>query len=360
MPGQVGAGSSAGSGAGAGAHAGAGDGADGSAGDASAAGSAAGITLSRVAVCLPGRVESVDGILERTGSGLKERRIFAKMHGLRDSPTLAEDERLEDLLVQAGRTALDGGPAGLVLYGHTLLMPELDVGGQSAERLRERLGLPGSQVYGVSHVNCVSVLRSVELARRYLYRPGADPDDRVLVLGGDQGSANHDLDRYIRGTTVTGDCAVALTVQRAESRHRHRYRYLAGASSRDARFYQTTGMTPEMAGLFQKLCSEQAAQTLDRAAQAAGLSMDRLDWVMLHFSNQMFTRAFSSMSGIPKDRICMELLPERGHNFGTDSLMALEHADRSGRLRPGERCALVAIGLGSYFQAIIAEVVEED
>jgi 3-oxoacyl-[acyl-carrier-protein] synthase-3 len=204
------------------------------------------------------------------------------------------------------------------------------------------------------------VLRSVELARRYLYRPGADPAGRVLVLGGDQGSANSDLDRYITGTTVTGDCAVAFTVQRAEGRHRHRYRYLAGASSRDTRFFQTSGMSPENAGLFQKVCSEQAAETLDRAARAAGLSMDRLDWVMLHFSNLMFTRAFSSHSGIPRDRICMDLLPERGHNFGADALIALEHADRSGRLRPGDRCALVAIGLGAYFQAIIAEVVDED
>ena len=81
---------------------------------------------------------------------------------------------------------------------------------------------------------------------------------------------------------------------------------------------------------------------------------------MLHFSNQMFARAFSSYSGIPKERICMDLLAERGHNFGADALMALEHADRSGRLRPGDRCGLVAIGLGAYFQAIVVEVVEED
>jgi len=328
------------------------------------------VGLSRVAVSVPRQTERVDDILARIGSSPLERKMFAKVYGLRDSPTLAEDEQLEDLLVRAGRTALGDDPADLVLYGHTLLMPDIDIGGEASGRglglpgsdfsgrLRERLGLPGSEFYGVSLVNCVSVLRSVELARRYLYRPGADPADRVLVLGGDQGSANGDLDRYITGTTVTGDCAVAFTVQRAEGRHR--YRYLAGASSRDTQFYETSGMSPETAGLFQKLCSEQAARTLDQAAQAAGLSMDRLDWVMLHFSNQMFTRAFSSHTGIPKDRICMDLLPERGHNFGADSLMALEHADRSGRLRPGDRCALVAIGLGAYFQAIIAEVVEED
>ncbi|MCX4750462.1 3-oxoacyl-ACP synthase [Kitasatospora sp. NBC_01287] len=315
-----------------------------------------GVGLSRVAVRVPRRIEPVDDILVRSGCGPLERRMFAKVYGLRDSPTLAEGERMADLLVTAGRAALDGGTAGLVLYGHTLLMAEVDLFGDFPDRLRERLGLPGARFFGVSHINCASVLRSVELARRYLARPGADPRERVLVLGGDQGSAS-DRGRYIAGTTVAGDAAVGLLVHGTAAGAR--YRYLAGASGRDTRFHRNMRMTSSAAALFQKVCSEQAVAVLDRAARAAGLGMDQLDLVMLHFSNQMFTRAFSSQSGVPKDRICMDLLPELGHNFGADALMALEHADRSGRLRPGDRCALVAIGLGAYFQAVVVEVLDE-
>jgi len=82
------------------------------------------IGLSKVAVQLPGRSEPVQDILLRAGRDAMERKMFAKVHGLRESPTLADHEQLEDLFVAAGRAALDGGTAGLVLYGHTMLTQE--------------------------------------------------------------------------------------------------------------------------------------------------------------------------------------------------------------------------------------------
>ena len=345
MPGQVGAGDG-------------GDGADEGAGAAgSVVGSAADIGLSRVAVCLPGRVESVDGILERTGSGIKERRIFAKMHGLRDSPTLAEDERLEDLLVRAGRAALDGRPAQLVLYGHTLLLMELDLCGAFRDRLRDRLGLPGVPFSGVSHINCTSVLRSVELARRFLSRPGADPAERVLVLGGDQGS-RHEHSRVVPGLTVAGDTVAAVLVH-GPGAGRARYRYLGGALVRDARFHRNLRMSPTEATAFAEAVRVQVVHSVRGAARAAGLELEQLDWVMPHLSNRTMWRGFSNDAGFAWDRICLDLIAERGHNYGTDALMALEHADRTGRLSPGDRCALVAVGQGMYIQTLIVEVLED-
>jgi 3-oxoacyl-[acyl-carrier-protein] synthase-3 len=110
---------------------------------------------------------------------------------------------------------------------------------------------------------------------------------------------------------------------------------------------------------FGKVCSEQAVVTVRKAAGTAGLGLEDLDWVMPDLSNRMFWRTFSSLSGVPKEKICLDLMLERGHNFGTDALMALEHADRTGKLRPGDRCALVSIGQGAYFQSVIVEVVED-
>ncbi|MDT0267379.1 3-oxoacyl-[acyl-carrier-protein] synthase III C-terminal domain-containing protein [Streptomyces sp. DSM 44915] len=319
------------------------------------------VGLSRVAVALPGHSEAVDDILARAGCGPLERRMFARVYGLRTSPTLATDERMEELLAQAGAAALDGGTASLVLYGHTLLMAEGDLGDDFPDRLRHRLGLPASPLYGVSHVNCASVLRCVDLARRYLRRPDARPDDRVLVLGGDQGSVN-DAARYIPGTTVSGDTAVGVVVQRSgpAGLAGYRYRYLAGAGARDARFHRNMRMTPDEVARFSRVCAELTTDTVRRAVAAAGLTPERLDWVMPHLSNRMFWRTFSAHTGIPTDRICLDLIAERGHNFGGDALMALEHADRTGRLRPGDRCALVAIGQGAYTQVAIVEVVADD
>lgn len=318
------------------------------------------VGLSRIAVQLPGRMESVDDILTRTGHGPAERKMFAKIYGLNQSPTLAEGSCMEDLLALAGQAALGGGTAELVLYGHTLLTQEFGYRGGFPDRLRKRLDLPGAAFYGISHVNCVSVLRAVELARRFLARPQAKTEDRVLVLGGDHGSIS-DHSRLIRRTTIGGDGAVGLVVQRADAAgsSRPRYRYLAGACGRDVRFHRSLGMSDEEFALFGKVCAEGAVQTVHEAAQAAGLTADRLDWVMPHLSNRMFWRAFCAASGIAKDRIALDLIGEQAHNFGCDALMALEHADRQGRLRPGDRCALVSLGQGAYFQVVIVEVAED-
>ncbi|WNI18954.1 3-oxoacyl-[acyl-carrier-protein] synthase III C-terminal domain-containing protein [Actinacidiphila sp. ITFR-21] len=314
--------------------------------------------LSRIAVRLPSRMEPVDDVLTRLDRGVTERKMFAKVYGLQQSPTLADGERTEDLLAEAGRAALDGGTAGLVLYGHTLLTQEFGYRGGFPDRLRAELGLPGARFYGLSHINCTSVLRSIELGRRFLARPGADPDDRVLVLGGDHGSIN-DRSRFVPGMTVGGDGVVAFMVHRTGPGRPARFRYLSGAAGRDARFHSNLRMTAEEFALFGKVCAEQAVVTVRRAAHEAGLGLGDIDWVMPHLSNRMFWRTFSSESGIPKDRICLDLIPRQGHNFGADALMALDHADRTGRLRPGDRCALVSLGQGAYFQAFIFEVAED-
>ena len=317
-----------------------------------------GIGLSRVAVRLPDRVELVDDILERTGSGPRERRVFAMLHGLRESPTLAEGELLEDLLVEAGLAVLDDRPVQLVLYGHTLLPAELELSGAFRDRLRDRLGLPGSDFYGVSHINCASVLRSVELARRFLSRPGAGPEERVLVLGGDHGSI-HDTSRVIPGLTVAGDCVIAVLVQ-GPGVERPRYRYLGGATVRDTRFFRNLRMSPEQSKAFAEVARKHTVASVRDAAGTAGLGgLERVDWVMPHLANRTLWRGFSTESGFAWDRICLDLLPQRGHNFGTDALMALEHADRTGRVGPGDRCALVSVGQGAYFQSVIVEVLED-
>jgi 3-oxoacyl-[acyl-carrier-protein] synthase-3 len=310
--------------------------------------------LSRVAVRLPRRSEPVRDVLARAGRGAMERKVFTRIYGLRDTPTLAEGERMEDLLAEAGRAALGGGDAALVLYGHTMLTQKFGLRAGFPDRLRSRLGLPGSRFFGLSHVNCTSVLRCLEYARRYLRRPGAAPAERVLVLGGDQASV-HDESRVIPGMAVGGDGAVAVLVHGGFPR----YRYLGGATGRDSRFHRNLELSDEESKVFSKVCLAQVADTVRRAAASAGMECGDLDWVMPHLSNRMFWSAFSRETGIAKDRICLELIPERGHNFGGDALMALEHADSAGRLRPGDRCALVSLALGAYFQAVIVEVEED-
>jgi 3-oxoacyl-[acyl-carrier-protein] synthase III len=314
--------------------------------------------LSRVSVRFPRGSESVDRVLERAGYSVIERRIFTRLHGLRDTPTLAPGERMEDLLVEAGREALAGRGADLVLYGHSHVMQKFAIQPGFARRLCVALGVPGAEFYGISHLNCVSMLRAVEVARRYHARPGARPSDRVLVLGGDQGSYD-DSARIIPRVTVAGDAAAAVVVHPAQGHESPRYRYLSGGALRDHRFHRNLRMTQAEQTLHSKACLGHVATVLHEAADRAGLRITDLDWIMPDLTNATFWRTFCRAASVKRDRVCLDLVPVRGHNYGIDALSALRHADLTGRLRPGDRCALIALGAGVYVQVVVVEVLGE-
>jgi 3-oxoacyl-[acyl-carrier-protein] synthase-3 len=118
-------------------------------------------------------------------------------------------------------------------------------------------------------------------------------------------------------------------------------------------------MTQEELTLYPKACLEHVATVLREAAERAGLRVTDLDWVMPDLSSAVFWRNFCRASGVERDRVCLDLLPVRGHNYGIDALSALQHADLTGRLRHGDRCALVALGPGAYFQVVVVEVMGE-
>jgi 3-oxoacyl-[acyl-carrier-protein] synthase-3 len=316
------------------------------------------ITMSRVAARVPSGRDSVDEILARYDRPRAERRLFTRIFGLRTSPSLADGQSLLDLLLDAAEEALSGRRATLVLYGHTLLVQPFGHHDEFVGRVRERLDLPGVPVYGISRINCASVLRGADLADRFLRRPGASPDDLVLVLGGDQGSMG-DMSRIIPGFVVCGDAAAAFVMGRDGQRHHGRYRYLGGAAVRDARFHRNLRMTTEESREFGTACVEGMVGVVDAALRRTGLGRDDVDWIMPHMSNAFVWRAVSSGLGIPMDRVHLDLLPEQGHTFGVDALMALDHAERSGRLKPGQRCVLAAQGMGAYFQAAVVEVTED-
>jgi 3-oxoacyl-[acyl-carrier-protein] synthase III len=313
------------------------------------------IALSRMVIGMPSRREPVADILARNDHSVAQRRLFDQVYELRQSPTLGEGERMTDLLVRIGKQALAGRCAALVLYGHTAQIQPFAYDNGFAGRMRDGLGLAGVPFFGVSHVACTSVLRSVELAGLFLAEDDRR-DECVLVLGGDQGSAS-DRIRIVPGTTVGGDAAVALRIERAE--HGGRYRVRSTATRRDTRFRRGPRMSAAELRLFGAVCADQLIETVDRALECVGLCRADVDWVMPHLSNAMFWKTVSARSGIAIEKFRTELLPSLGHNFGADALMALDHADRTGHLEPGHRCVLISLGQGAYYQVVVIEVTEE-
>jgi 3-oxoacyl-[acyl-carrier-protein] synthase-3 len=312
------------------------------------------VALSPISARVPSERDSVAEVVARTVGRVVDQRLLSRVLRLDKSPRLAADDRMIDLILDAGREALDGRPASMVLYAHTLLMQPFGHQDEFMAAARSRLGLTGVPVYGISRIGCSSVLRAADLANRYLTRPGADGGEAVLVIGGDQGTVANTL-RFIPPYTVCGDAAAAFVMRRGEGR----YRYLGSGGLRDARFHRNVRMTEDEARLLGASIARSVAAAVDAALARAGMVRDQVDWIMPHMANAMMWRNICRELRISMDKVYLELLPEQGHTFGVDAVLALQHADRSGRLAAGQRCMLVAVGQGAYFHATLVEVLAQ-
>ncbi|HEX4724035.1 MAG TPA: 3-oxoacyl-[acyl-carrier-protein] synthase III C-terminal domain-containing protein [Pseudonocardiaceae bacterium] len=284
---------------------------------------------------------------------------------LKVSPTLDTGDALEELLVAVGLRACQDDPVGLVLYGHALPAPRFGTEPGLADRVRVGLGLAGVPFFGISGVGGTSVLRALDYARRYLERRAAydvPGYDGVLVLGGDNGTVV-DSARHAPGTTELADTVVAFLV-RPDSAvggvdAAGRYRYLAGATSRDARFHRGQRLGPVRQRLFDQVCAVQVLATANSAMRQAGLTGADVDWVMPQASAALSWRVFAKSLGVEPDRVRLDLIPAGGHTHGVDALVALANAERADQLTPGQRCLLLGIGDGAYFQAAVVEVTPD-
>lgn len=311
------------------------------------------VAIADLEVHLPAERASVDELLAANGIKPASRKVFGKLFNLDRIAVAPPDQGLVDLLLAAGRRLLDRiDPAeiDLVLYGHTNLYagPSQD---PVVQRVLAGLGLEHVPMYGISQIACTSVLRSVELAERFLARR---PDRRaVLVLGGDHSGIEPKF-RIIPGMTVTGDGAVALLVRKADERTR--YRWLGTAQIRDTRFHRGARMTQEDLKEYTGQSTAMITEAVDLALKEAGLGRDDLDWVLPHSSNAMLWRIWCKETGFPRESVYLDLVPKLGHTVGNDALICLAHGVDTGRIRTGQRCVLIALGQGAYFHAAVIEV----
>lgn len=288
-------------------------------------------------------------------------RAATAAHGsvdLRVSPTLDTGDALEDLLVAVGLRAAQEDPVGLILYGHALPTSRFGTEPGLADRVRVGLGLAGVPFFGISQVGGTSVLRALDYARRYLERQAAydlPGYESVLVLGGDHGSVV-DSARHAPGSTALADAVVAFQVRHGET---GRYRYLAGATSRDARFHRGQRMSPAQTRAFDQVSAAQVLATATQALRCAGLTGTDVDWVLPQAGTAVPWDAFARALGVAQDRVRLDLIPLGGHTHGLDALLAMANAERAGQLSSGQRCLLLAVGDGAYFQATVVEVTAE-
>ncbi len=97
-----------------------------------------------------------------------------------------------------------------------------------------------------------------------------------------------------------------------------------------------------------------AGRTFEKARVELGWSIERLDHVVMHQVSRVHTEQLAKALGVPLERVPV-IYPEHG-NVGPASVpMTLARAAEIGRVRRGDRVALM--GIGSGLNCAMAEVV---
>ncbi|HEX5741917.1 MAG TPA: ketoacyl-ACP synthase III family protein [Pilimelia sp.] len=290
------------------------------------------------------------------------------------------DEDPPAMAVRAGRAALAhaGGAAtpGLHLHG-SVYFQGLDLWSAACAVAAEVIG---EQWTGLSlHLSGLSnsALAGLELAAGQL---AGRPDlSAALVTAADRFAAPH-FDRWnVDSGVVFGDGAGAAVLGRGAGR----LRLLSSASFTDAGLVglqrgdepltgaSTAVLRPlvlrERARQFFAAGGHTPASVLGRSiagvqrvtAQAlaeADTSLDQLRWVCPPFVGQaLFHTAYAEPLGLDPARTLHQLGRRVGHLGAVDQLVALDHLLRHRLVAPGDRLALIGVGIGFTFTCLVLE-----
>jgi 3-oxoacyl-[acyl-carrier-protein] synthase III len=210
-----------------------------------------------------------------------------------------------------------------------------------------RLELSQAHAFCLTQHACASGLLAVEVAGRLLETAGA-PDALALLMMGEK--AFTAAAKVITDTGVMGEGTVAVLVSAVGKRDR----VLGYAARTHGKFHGGAWMEPDIDADFHADYHSYLAEVMTAAVEQAGLGFDEVDLILPHNVNRMsWLRVLKSLGIRGTDRLYLDNLASCGHCFGADSFINYQSALREGRIGPGDRCLMTAVGLGATFASMV-------
>ncbi|MGW1162866.1 3-oxoacyl-[acyl-carrier-protein] synthase III C-terminal domain-containing protein [Streptomyces sp. NPDC002513] len=308
-------------------------------------------SLAAVSAYLPAHVEPVVEYLKRFGLSDREIKIYKHYYGfgeVRSDPDLG----LAGQLIAAARSLPElQGREHLVRYivqARTVpVVAPYPI--NPLHEARDALGLSHAQAFALNQQACASVLMSVELAGRLLAEDG-DPDALALVFVGEKTFTD---DAQVLGVTaVMGEGVAAILVRAGGGRDT----VLGFATRTYGQYYRGARMTPEDHEEWGIHYTPALTEVIEEALDRAGLDINEIDYILPHHVNRLsWLKVLAALGVKDRERLFTENLSLVGHCFGADPFINYSTLRADGRLKPGNRYLMTAVGLGATFSAMVFE-----
>lgn len=286
--------------------------------------------------------------------------------GIEERRYAASDEATSDLAARAGKQALENAgvhPDDVDLVLLATSTPDYHVP-KCAPLVAHKLGMHGVPAYDFGK-DCTGFIEALEAASYYIR---AERHERILVIGADICSRLVNP-KNKASAILFGDGAGALLLGAGDEPERGFLLAVSGSQGEDYdKLYIPAGGSAlphntELSDLQFRLVSDPdmvatfgrqtLAVGLERVLAERGLSPENLDLLVPHQASLRLIESVCQALDIPRTKVVMTA--DRFGNTGAASVaMALDTAQKDGRLKPGSLVGLVAFGAGlSWISALV-------
>jgi 3-oxoacyl-[acyl-carrier-protein] synthase III len=297
---------------------------------------------------LPDRVVPNGPIAERIGV---DSDWIVRRTGIRERRYAAPDERTSDLAVQAARRALTDAnlkPRDVDLVLVATMTPD-ELTPNTAPLVADALGI-GAGAYDVGAA-CTGWLSALSTGAA-LVETGRN--DAVLVIGAETLSRVTNMDDK-RTASLFGDGAGAVVLS-AEGEGAIGPIVLASDGSMGDTITATHAerlLVMDGHTTFNKAVKVLADSTHEACARA-GVTLDDIDLFIYHQANGRILRAVAEKLELPAERVA-DYVGETGNTSAASIPLTLSLLREDGRLRPGQRLLLSAVGAGFTWGAGVVD-----
>src|SRR5437764_3478580 len=290
-----------------------------------------------------------------TRTGIKERRIAAKDELTSDMATKAALQALEQAKVK---------PQDVDLILVATATPDM-LFPATACFVQRKLGAKNAACLDVSAA-CAGFLFGIEIAQQFIT---SHTHDIVLVIGAEKlTSITNWTDRNT--CVLFGDGAGAAVLRHRGSEHSvirtHIGRdgqfteilFMPGGGSRCPITRENVDLNLQTIHMTGKEVYKQAVTAMLRAAKKAldqaGLAIEDIACIIPHQANVRIIEAIADRLGISRDKMFVNL-DRYGNTSAAAVAIALDEANRSGRIKPGDYILMVVFGGGLTWASTILE-----
>jgi 3-oxoacyl-[acyl-carrier-protein] synthase III len=210
-----------------------------------------------------------------------------------------------------------------------------------AARLQYECGLLNAITVGVGQLGCVGLMAAIKLAADFLR---VTPDAQAAMCVSADVLPLDAPREFIYNVVSDGACA--LLVERAE-----RNRILSYRQITKGYYWDAASLKNEIVAAYFP-----TAQHLVRATIAdAGLTARDIDWVLPHNVSVRSWEILMRLLEIPRDRVFLENVADKGHVIAADNFINLKDATDAGLVRRGQRLLLFTFGFGATWACMVLE-----